>query len=289
MAFNVIPQCISMHNVRNLAKEASSLQDSLHTKYIGKRVMWFRNLSSTQEYARRWIVTKGILRSNGYVIISDSQRKGIGRNGNKWVSPRGGIWLSVILSSALHPSKCILFSFCASLAVSEAINRCTGLNSKLKWPNDILIEGKKVSGILVNASMDSDAIEHIIVGIGVNANVKPERIETYLKDHLQPYPVTSLQEQLGLSCDTLELTRCILQALDKHYMRMETDNSYSILDKWKERAEAIISKSVQISHGAYLYTAKVTALEEDGSLVVMRDDNRLEKIVSAEYRIRVTD
>jgi BirA family transcriptional regulator, biotin operon repressor / biotin---[acetyl-CoA-carboxylase] ligase len=276
-----------MRDVRNLAKEASTLQDSLHTNHVGKKVMWFRNLSSTQEYARRWIATNGILRSKGFVIISDSQRKGIGRNGNKWVSPRGGIWLSVILSSALHPSNCILFSYCASLAVSEAITACTGLNSKLKWPNDILIEGKKVSGILVDASINSDAIEDIIVGIGVNANVKPERIETNLKD--QTYPVTSLQEKLGLSCDTLDLTRCILQSLDKHYMSMETQNSNSILDKWKERAEVLISKSVQISHGAHNYTARVTALDDDGSLMVMRDDNTLEKIVSSEYRIRVID
>lgn len=276
-----------MRNVRNLSKEASTLQDSLHTNYIGKKVMWFRNLSSTQEYARRWIDTNGILRSKGFVIISDSQRKGIGRNGNKWVSPRGGIWLSVILSSVLHPSKCILFSYCASLAVSEAITGCTGLNSKVKWPNDILIEGKKVSGILIDASIDSDAIEDIIVGVGVNANVKPERIETNLKD--QTYPVTSLQEKLGFSCDKLELTRCILQSLDKHYMTMETENSNSIVDKWKERAEALISKSVQISHGAHIYNAKVTALDDDGSLMVMREDNTLEKIVSSEYRIRVMD
>jgi BirA family biotin operon repressor/biotin-[acetyl-CoA-carboxylase] ligase len=276
-----------MGNVRNLAKEASNLQDSLHTKYIGKRVLWFRDLSSTQEYARRWIARNGILHTKGCVIISDSQRKGLGRNGNKWVSPRGGIWLSVILSSVLHPSKCILFSYCASLAVSEAINRCTGLNSKLKWPNDILIEGKKVSGILVDASIDSDTIEHIIVGIGVNANVRPERIETYLKNH--SYRVTSLQEKLGLPCDTLELIRCILQSLDKYYTSMETEDSNSILDVWKERAEVLISKSVEISHGDHSYTAKVTALDDDGSLVVLRDDNTYEKIVSSEYRIRVID
>jgi BirA family biotin operon repressor/biotin-[acetyl-CoA-carboxylase] ligase len=286
MAFEVFLS-VSMHNVRNLAKEASNLQDSLHTKYIGKRVMWFRNLSSTQEYARSLIATHGILRSKGCVIISDSQRKGMGRNGNKWISPRGGIWLSVILSSVLHPSKCILFSYCASLAVSDAIISRTGLNSRLKWPNDILIEGKKVSGILVDASIDSETIEHVIVGIGVNANVKAEQIETYLKD--QPYPVTSIQEKLGLSCDTLELTRCILQSLDKHYMSMETENSNSIIDIWKERAEVLISKSVEISHGNHSYTAKVTALDDDGSLVVMRDDYTIEKIVSSEYRIRVID
>jgi biotin-(acetyl-CoA carboxylase) ligase len=80
-----------------------------------------------------------------------------------------------------------------------------------------------------------------------------------------------------------------LQSLDKHYMSMETKNNNSIIDIWKERAEVLISKSVQISHGDHSCTAKVTALDDDGSLVVIHDDNTLEKIVSSEYRIRVID
>ncbi|MGB7679168.1 MAG: biotin--[acetyl-CoA-carboxylase] ligase, partial [Nitrososphaeraceae archaeon] len=158
-------------------KEARKLQKCLKTTHIGKRVMWFKNLSSTQEFAKCFISNNGISHANGYVIISDSQQKGSGRFGNRWVSPKGGIWLSMILSSTLHPSRIILFSYCASVAVSEAIDRCTGIQSKLKWPNDILIEGKKVSGILVDASLDSESIEHIVIGIGVNANVKVTQIE----------------------------------------------------------------------------------------------------------------
>jgi BirA family biotin operon repressor/biotin-[acetyl-CoA-carboxylase] ligase len=278
-----------MGNARNLSGDACKWQDSLQTNYIGKKVMWFKNLSSTQEFAKRFLLTNGVLRSKGYVIISDSQRKGIGRHENRWVSPKGGIWLSIILSSTLHPSRIILYSFCASIAVSEAIERCTGIQSKLKWPNDILIEGKKVSGILVDASVDCDSIEHMIIGIGVNANVKAADIERNIQGQERPYPLTSIQDQLGTSCDIAELIKCILQTFDKLYSRIETDNNYPILRKWKERAEPLISKSVQISYGAELYAAKVVNLEEDGTLIVMRDDNRLEKIVSAKYRVRVTD
>lgn len=276
-------------NAGKLLKESIDLQNSLQTKYVGKKVMWFKNLSSTQEFARRLISTNGVTRLNGYVVIADSQRKGIGRHGNRWVSPKGGIWLSIILSSTLHPSRITLFSFCASVAVSEAIDKCTGIKSTLKWPNDVMIESKKVSGILVDASVDANSIEHIIIGIGVNANVKAADIEKKIGDHERLYPTTSLQEQLGTSCNTVEIIKCILQRFDEHYSRIETDSSYPILHKWRQRAEPIMYRSVHISHGADLYAAKVVDVDEDGSIVVMHKDNGLEKIISAEYRIHFTD
>jgi BirA family transcriptional regulator, biotin operon repressor / biotin---[acetyl-CoA-carboxylase] ligase len=272
-----------------LLKEATRLQNSLQTKYIGSRVMWFKNLSSTQEFARRLISMKGMTRLNGYVIISDRQQNGIGRYGNMWISPKGGIWLSIILSSTLHPSRIALFSFCASVAVSEAIEICTGIKSRLKWPNDVMIQGKKVSGILVDASVEADSIEHIIIGIGVNANVKTAEIEKKIQDHERPYSITSLQEQLGTPCNTVEIIKCILQMFDKHYSRIETDSSYPILDKWRERAEPIMWRSVQISDGSNFYAGKVVDIDEDGSIIIIHKDNRLEKIVSAEFRIRFID
>jgi BirA family biotin operon repressor/biotin-[acetyl-CoA-carboxylase] ligase len=274
-------------NNKNL-RQASKLQRRLQTKHIGKTVMWFKKLSSTQEFARRFISNNGISFANGYVIISNSQQNGLGRFRNKWISPRGGIWLSIILRSSLHPSRIMLFSYCASVAVSKAIERSTGLQPKLKWPNDILMRGRKVSGILVDASVESESIENLVIGIGVNANVKAAHIEGKLEGTNNPYPITSLQEQLGRPCNKLDLIRCILQIFDKLYSEIEADNTYPILDEWKKRAEPIISKSVQISCEKEQYSAKVVNLEEDGSLVVLRNGNRLERIVSSEYHVHVT-
>jgi BirA family transcriptional regulator, biotin operon repressor / biotin---[acetyl-CoA-carboxylase] ligase len=274
-------------NNKNL-RQASKLQRRLQTKHIGKTVMWFKKLSSTQEFARRFISNNGISFANGYVIISNSQQNGLGRFRNKWISPRGGIWLSIILRSSLHPSRIMLFSYCASVAVSKAIERSTGLQPKLKWPNDILMRGRKVSGILVDASVESESIENLVIGIGVNANVKAAHIEGKLEGTNNPYPITSLQEQLGRPCNKLDLIRCILQIFDKLYSEIEADNTYPILDEWKKRAEPIISKSVQISCEKEQYSAKVVNLEEDGSLVVLRQGNRLERIVSSDYHVHVT-
>ncbi len=278
-----------MKTTRKLLTEAVKLQGSLRTKFVGTKILWFDKLSSTQQFAKRLISTNGISAANGVVIISNRQRNGIGRHGNRWVSPRGGIWLSIILSPKLHPSNITLFSFCASVAVSEAIDRSVGTTSRLKWPNDVLIQGMKVSGVLIDASVTSDYIDHMIVGIGVNANVKAAQIEREIGRE-QTYPVSSLQEQLGTTCNTEELTNCILQTFDEYYCRIEANNGYPILEKWKERAEPIISKSVQISRGGDLFAAKVVDLDEDGSLIIIRGENRIEKIVAAaEYRVRVSE
>ena len=267
-------------------KDMPRLHAILQTQYVGRAILWFRSLSSTQELAKELVNEKGALRVGGYVIIADSQLSGTGRNGREWASPRGGIWLSVILSSKLHPSKCISFSFGASLAVSEAINHCTGLESKLKWPNDILIDGKKVSGVLVDASVNSSSIEYVIVGIGVNVNVNSAEVQRDIKCQTFPYQVTSLSDELAARCEKVRLIKNILQTLDKYYLKIESDTDYPLLEQWKHRAIDITSKPVYVSHGADGFTATVLGLEEDGSLVVVRDNNRIERIVSAEYSIR---
>ena len=271
-----------------ILRQASKLQRCLQTKCIGKKVMWFKKLSSTQEFAKRFISNNGISSANGYVIISNSQQNGLGRFRNRWISPRGGIWISIILSPSLHPRRIMLFSYCASVAVSEAIERYTGLQPKLKWPNDILIKGKKVSGVLVDASVESESIENLVIGIGVNANVKVAQIEGKLDGTNNLYPITSLQEQLGRRCDKLGLIRGILQIFDELYSEIEADNTYPILDEWKKRAEPIISKSVQISCENEQFSAKVVNLEEDGSLVVLRQGNQLKRIVSSDYHVHIT-
>lgn len=277
-----------LHSIRYFSRESLNLPATLQTQYIGRKITWVRSLPSTQGFAKNLVSAYGVSRVGGHVVIADSQKSGTGRHGNKWVSPQGGIWLSIILSSTLHPSKCILFSLCTSLAVSEAINKCTGLDSKVKWPNDVLIKGKKVSGVLVDVSVNSDSIEHVIIGIGVNVNVKSAEIQRDMDGRL-PYPITSIKEELAVSCDKVELIKSILRILDRHYFKIETDASYPLLEKWKQMVEPTISKSVQVSHGTRVYTAKVVGLEEDGSLVVARDDNKIERIVSAEYSIRVIE
>jgi BirA family biotin operon repressor/biotin-[acetyl-CoA-carboxylase] ligase len=267
-------------------KDMPRLRDLLQTRYVGRAILWFRSLSSTQELAKNLVNAKGASRVGGCVIIADSQLSGTGRNGREWASPRGGIWLSVILSSMLHPSKCILFSFGASLAVSEAITHCTGLESRLKWPNDILIDGKKVSGVLVDASVNSSTIEYVIIGIGVNVNVNSAEVQRDIKCQTFPCQVTSLSDELAAPCDKVRLIKNILKALDKYYLKIESDTDYPLLDKWKDRAYDLTSKPVHVSHGAQEFTATVLGLEEDGSLVVVRNNDKIERIVSAEYSIR---
>ena len=272
-------------------ENTTKLHNSLQTKFIGRTILWFRNVSSTQEIAVSCIESKGIQISHGAVVIADSQNDGRGRRGNKWISPDGGIWLSIILRPKINVNKYTLLPFATSIAVSEAIDRLTCLQSKVKWPNDILINGKKVCGILVEMTIDSQTIEYAIVGIGLNANVNSSEINACLGDLEGLYPVTSLKEEsCGVTTNRIQIIKCILEEFEKNYIRLEEMNSSQIIEKWKEKSEPIISKSIEITHGTEIYTGKVLDVDSDGALLVLRDDEcQLEKIVSADCVIRVTE
>jgi BirA family biotin operon repressor/biotin-[acetyl-CoA-carboxylase] ligase len=266
------------------------LRNSLRTKFIGRTILWFRNVSSTQKIAVSCVESKGIQISHGTVVIADSQNDGRGRRGNKWISPNGGIWLSIILRPEISVNKYTLLPFATSIAVSEAINKSTCLHSKVKWPNDILINGKKVCGILVDMSIDSQTIQYSIVGIGLNANVSTSEISACLRDLQGFYPVTSLKEESsGVSTDRIQIIKCILEEFEKYYITLKKENNSQIIEKWKRKSEPIVSKSIQIILGSKIYTGKVLDIEPDGALLVVTDECQLERIVSADCVVRVTE
>src|SRR5918999_1380530 len=139
----------------------------LQTSFVGKdKIIYRHTTESTQNLAIS--LAEKDPSSDGTVIIAGQQTSGRGRENRKWLSPKGGIWLSVILRPRISACKITILPFAAALAVCEAINKTTQLNPKLRWPNDIMIEGKKVAGILIDISMEAELINYAVVGIGLN-------------------------------------------------------------------------------------------------------------------------
>ena len=145
------------------------ITENLKTKFIGKRVYYFDSIDSTQNFALK-IASKD--NENGTVIISKKQTGGKGRMKRKWVSPVGGIWMSVIIHPDFDISNTTLVPIATSLALCKAIEKATKIKPELKWPNDITIKGKKVAGILVDTSIESNKIESLILGVGINFKIK---------------------------------------------------------------------------------------------------------------------
>jgi len=174
---------------------------------------------------------------NGTVILAEQQLKGRGTLERKWISPRGGIWFSVIIRPCIPPEKISFLSLAAALAVCETLIEKTMLFPKIKWPNDILINHKKVSGILVDAAIKGRKLEYAVVGIGINANVDVKKIISILG---QNSAVTSIKEELlGKYVNRQIFLRILFERLEGYLFQLELSKSgpMVILNKVVERLE----------------------------------------------------
>ncbi|MDQ3947814.1 MAG: biotin--[acetyl-CoA-carboxylase] ligase, partial [Thermoproteota archaeon] len=206
------------------------LKKVLHTSFVGKdKIIYRLTTDSTQNLAI--LLAEKNPSSNGIVIIAGQQKSGRGRQNRKWLSPMGGIWLSVVLRPRISTLKITLLPFASALAVCDAIKKTTQLNAKLRWPNDVTISGKKVAGILIDISMEAERINYAVVGIGINANVDSSAISSYLEKRIK---VTSLSDELGHKMNILGLTKVVLERLEYYYMELKHCVPHTIIEKWKK-------------------------------------------------------
>ena len=174
--------------------------NGLKTRIVGKRILFIEEIDSTNEEARR-LAKLG--EKEGTVVIAASQTKGKGRAGNRWVSPNGGLYISIILKPYVSSSGLPIVTLFSAVAVVRTIRGLTKLNASVKWPNDIIISGRKVGGILCEA-----AKSFIIVGIGINLNTSLGVFPSALKRQ-----VTSLKFEFGANVDRDKITKILLEGI----------------------------------------------------------------------------
>ena len=168
------------------------ITSNLKTKIIGQQAYYFDTIDSTQNQALKMADDTS---HDGSVIVASKQTGGRGRAGRKWISPKGGIWISVILQPKFDISITTLFPIASALALSIAIEKTFLIKPELKWPNDLTIKGKKVAGMLVDVSLESNRIENLVLGVGINFDVNIKQIEKSLKGTPNFYGVATLNEQ----------------------------------------------------------------------------------------------
>ncbi|MGC2385337.1 MAG: biotin--[acetyl-CoA-carboxylase] ligase [Nitrososphaeraceae archaeon] len=253
--------------------------------YTCNRVFFYDTVESTQDIAV--FLSETNLELDKTLIIATEQRGGKGRNGKKWLSPQGGIWLSLIMRPKITLNKSFFMSFVASLSVCEAIRVETGLESKVKWPNDIVIQSKKVSGILISIGAEGMTLKYLIVGIGINANLDDTSLKFIGKSVGDTYQVGSLKnEMLGKDIDCGKLVARILQKLDYYYDELEHRESF-ILSEWKKRCETINKHVLIINKDNTWYEAYVSDIDFDGSLVVITANGRQIRVTDNQVTIRM--
>jgi len=213
--------------------------------------------------------------AEGTTIIADEQTAGKGRMKRLWLSPRGSIALSVVLypDVAYLPSLVML----ASLAVVHSIEAVTDLEAQVKWPNDVLIHGKKVCGILVESELRRDTVNYAILGIGVNVNLR-------LADFPEILPIaTSLSDELGREVSPLELIRRLLMEIERLYLALPVGES--IYEEWRDRLMTL-GRRVSVNWGTTSYEGIAESVTRDGSLLLRHSDGSLTKIVAGDVTLR---
>jgi len=250
----------------------TSITSNLATRFIGQRVIYYPRLTSTMEVAKRE-ARRGA--AEGTVIIAEEQTAGKGRMKRVWLSPRGSIALSVILYPGIVylPSLIML----ASLAVVRSIEATTGLRLQIKWPNDVLINGKKVCGILIESEVRGNIVDYSIIGIGVNVNLR-------LSDFPDILPTaTSLSDELGGNVSRLDVIRRLLVEIERLYLAMLAGES--IYEAWRDSLVTLGTR-VRARSGEAVYDGVAESVARDGSLLLRLPDGNLTKIVAADVTLR---
>ena len=248
---------ISSNNVLN----EFAIKKNLTTAVFGRRdIRIFESAGSTNIEAFK-LATAGA--PEGSIVIADTQESGKGRMGRAWSSPPGkNIYVSMILRPAIPPYLAPRLTIVAAVALSDTLIEAGVTEQRIKWPNDILSGDKKISGILTEMKGDTDAIEFIIPGIGININ-----------STLNDYPpelhntVTSLNMILNSITDRNEFLALLLSNFEKYYNLFLNGEFSGILSIWKERAE-IISREIRVQQFNETFSGRVIDLNEDGNLII---------------------
>jgi BirA family biotin operon repressor/biotin-[acetyl-CoA-carboxylase] ligase len=244
------------------------ITQGLKTKIIGKQAFFFDTLDSTQIQA---IKMASDSKNSGAVIIAKKQTSGKGRANRKWHSPEGGIWLSIIIHPDFDISMITLFPIASATALCKAMEKSLDVKPELKWPNDITINGKKVAGILVDASLESNKIENIVLGIGINFDINVKEIEKKLESTPNFYGIATLK---NYQKDTPVVTfvQIFLKELEEIVDLLNKGQVRKIIKEWTSRSSTI-GKVVEFSTNDGKVRGKAIKIDDEGALVVFDKKN----------------
>ena len=244
------------------------------TKIIGRDIQVFEQTTSTNDVMEK-LARDGV--KEGVVVFAESQTRGRGRLGRKWISPaRKGLWFSVLLRPDLRPQEATQMTVASATALRRAIAAETGLKPEIKWPNDILTGGKKVAGILTEMSAELDRVRHIILGIGVDVNLDAGELPAELRK-----TATSLKIETGEMISRADLAVAILRELDFDYARICGGEFPAVADEW-ESGCITIGKNVTVHIGDRKIRGRAESLDDDGALRLRTEHGHLERIIGGD-------
>lgn len=254
------------------------IRDTASTKVLGqKEIHYFTELDSTNNEAKKQ-ANLGCL--EGTIVLSEEQNNGRGRLARGWFSPANkGIWLSIVLRPPFNPCDAPKCTLMAAVAVTKAIRSVTEVKCGIKWPNDILYEGKKIVGILTEMSAEIDAINHVVIGMGINVNIAEHEFTNDLQDI-----ATSLSIITGQNVSRLLLLNAVLLELEQAYEQVVRQGFSVMLDEWRELS-VTLGKQVNVVGSGREFSGMAMDIDDDGALLV-QTDTCLERVLAGDVSIR---
>ena len=244
---------------------------------IGRDIRVFQETTSTNDVVEK-LARDGV--KEGVVVFAESQTKGRGRLGRRWVSPaHKGLWFSVLLRPTFGPQQATQLTVAAATALTRAIQTETNLVPDIKWPNDLLLNGRKVAGILTELSAEVDRVNHVIIGIGLDVNQAASDFPAEVRKL-----ATSLRIETGAPVDRAGLAAAALRELDRDYARIVGGEFAAVADEWEARCTTI-GQNVTVLLGERRLRGRAESLDDDGSLLLRTEHGRLERIIGGDVTV----
>jgi BirA family biotin operon repressor/biotin-[acetyl-CoA-carboxylase] ligase len=258
-----------------LPLDIQKIHDGLVTQRLGRKIHYFSQVDSTNSYARR-LAGEGA--PQGETVIAETQTQGRGRLGRTWVSPAHlNLYLSLILRPRrLRPVHAPQITLMAAVAVADTVASFTPARPEIKWPNDVLIGGKKLAGILCESSCAAGRIDFVILGIGINLNYPLERMPEAIQGR-----ATSLLAVNGKMIEREPFAGRLIQDLDRCYGELEESGFGPIAARWEGRF-SLRGKKVRVEMAGELLLGTAAGIDQDGALVVVDSQGRRQRVIAGD-------
>jgi len=251
------------------------------SQVIGRDIRVFQKTTSTNDIVEK-LARDGV--AEGVVVFAESQTQGRGRLGRAWVSPPGkGLWFSVLLRPQIAPQAVTRLTIAAAASLARTVQSVTGVVPRIKWPNDLLVDGRKISGILTELSAELDHVKYVILGIGMNINLT----ESDFPPDLKPI-ATSLRVAAKREHNRPEFAAELLRQLDRDYRRLSEGHFQKVAEEW-EALSGTLGSEVEVRTGDRIVRGRAESLDPDGALLVRTQHGRIERIIGGDVSLRPPD
>ncbi len=251
-----------------------AIKAHLGTQLLGKKIHVFDELDSTNLEAYRMAREGG---EEGEVVVADRQLRGKGRLDRPWLSPPGvNLYVSIILRPPIAVQNAPLITLMAAVATAKAAKGISGLQPRIKWPNDLLINNKKVAGLLNELKSKAGEVDFVILGIGINVNMTLEMIP----EEMRPI-ATSLREELGYDISRVEFLSALLREVEGEYQAFLTGETERIYRQWEELSQ-MVGKVVEMKSFHEVIRGRVKGIDSDGSLLLSVPDGSEKRVIAGD-------